>query len=81
MSLAAPTFSGLPPAVVHVAEGDPLRDEGVAYAEALVRGGGACKLTVHAGLIHHFYGLDAVILAARPALDEIVAELAEAFRV
>ncbi len=77
--LAAADFSGLPPARIHVADGDPLRDEGEAYAQALQRAGVACRLTRHAGLIHHFYGLGGVIPAARPALAAIVADLADAF--
>ena len=79
--LAAHDFAGLPPARVHVAEGDPLRDEGEAYAEALRRAGVACRLTRHAGMIHHFYGLGGVIPAARPALAAIVADLAASFAI
>ena len=58
-------FSALPPALVHAAEFDPLRDEGAAYAEALAAAGVRAELTVHAGLIHHFYGLGGVIPAGR----------------
>jgi acetyl esterase/lipase len=77
--LAAGDFAGLPPTLIHVAQGDPLHDEGVAYAAALSRAGVEAKLTRHAGLIHHFYGLGAVIPAARTALAGIVEELAAAF--
>ncbi|MDE3176658.1 MAG: alpha/beta hydrolase fold domain-containing protein, partial [Pseudomonadota bacterium] len=77
--LAAADFAGLPSARIHVAQGDPLCDEGAAYAQALQHAGVACRLTRHAGLIHHFYGLAGVIPAARPALAAIVADLADAF--
>lgn len=77
--LAASGFAGLPPALIHVAEGDPLRDEGEAYAEALQGAGVHVRLTRHAGLIHHFYGLGAVIPAARAGLAAAIAELAAAF--
>ena len=73
--LAAADFSGLAPALVHIAEGDPLRDEGEQYAQALREAGVVCRLTRHAGLIHHFYSLGGVIPAARAALAGIVAEL------
>jgi acetyl esterase/lipase len=76
--LAAADFSGLAPAIVHVADGDPLCDEGADYARKLGAAGVACRLTRHPGLIHHFYGLGAVIPAAREALAAIVAELRDA---
>jgi acetyl esterase len=77
--LAHEDFSGLAPALVHVAEGDPLCDEGAEYAERLAQAGVSCRLTRHAGLIHHFYGLGAVIPAARDGLAEIVANLKAGF--
>ena len=76
--LAASRFAGLPPALIHVAEADPLCDEGESYAQALEAAGVRVRLTRHAGLIHHFYGLGAVIPAARAALAAAIAELAEA---
>ncbi|MGO4870401.1 MAG: alpha/beta hydrolase [Roseiarcus sp.] len=77
--LRADSFSDLPPALIHVAEFDPLRDEGELYAAALARYGVRVALTTHAGLIHHFYGLGAVIPAAQAALERIGDELREAF--
>jgi acetyl esterase/lipase len=76
--LAYTDFAGLPPACVHVADGDPLHDEGVAYADALIEAGTPCKLTRHQGLIHHFYSLGAVAPRARAGLAEVVASLADA---
>jgi len=61
----------LPAAQIHVAEFDPLRDEGEAYAAALTAAGGRSELTVHAGLIHHFYGLGGVVPAAQAAFGRI----------
>jgi len=77
--LRAADFAGLPPALIHTAEYDPLRDEGALYARALERAGVRVRHFSHAGLIHHFYGLGAVIPAAREALADIGAELREAF--
>ena len=37
--LRAADFNGLPPAHIHTAEFDPLRDEGKAYSEVLERAG------------------------------------------
>ena len=64
-------FARLPPALVHVAQFDPLRDEGALYVDALARAGVSAALTVHPGLIHHFYGLGGVIPAGRVALEGI----------
>ena len=64
-------FAKLPPALVHVAEFDPLRDEGEAYAAALTAAGVRAELTVHAGLIHHFYGLGGVVPAAQAAFERV----------
>ena len=64
-------FARLPPALVHVAEYDPLRDEGEAYAAALIQAGVRADLTVHAGLIHHFYGLGGVVPAALAAFARV----------
>jgi acetyl esterase/lipase len=69
--LCAGDFASLPPAIVHVAEFDPLRDEGELYAGALTAAGVRAEVVVHAGLIHHFYGLGGVIPAARPAFERV----------
>ena len=69
----------LPPALIHTAEFDPLRDEGALYAEALSQAGVNATLSVHAGLIHHFYGLGAVIPAGQAALEGIGDELRRAW--
>jgi acetyl esterase len=74
----APELDGLPPAFIHTAEFDPLRDEGRAYADRLKQASIAVSYTCHAGMIHLFYGLSGVIPYARIALKGIGAELAAA---
>ena len=69
--LSGGDFASLPPAFVHVAEFDPLRDEGEAYAAALTQAGVRAELIVHAGLIHHFYGLGGVVPAAQAAFARV----------
>jgi acetyl esterase len=66
--LRAADFSRLPPAHIHTAEYDPVRDEGQAYAEKLVAAGVPVVYNCHAGMIHHFYGMTGVIPAADVAL-------------
>ena len=78
--LRANNFEGMPRALIHTAEFDPLRDEGELYAEALVRSGVDARLTRHAGMIHHFYGLAGVIPEAASAFERIGAELRAAWR-
>jgi acetyl esterase len=72
-----PHPSALPPALVHVAEYDPFRDEGLAYADQLNAAGIRAEATVHIGMIHYFYALPRLIPYARQALAAIGHALAE----
>jgi acetyl esterase len=70
--LFAESHADLPPADIHVAEFDPLRDEGEAYAKVLEAAGVPVTVTRHAGQIHTFFtaahlfphGLETVGVAA-----------------
>lgn len=52
--LLADSHAGLPPTFICVAENDPLRDSGVAYAEALQKAGVLMELDRGVGLIHGY---------------------------
>lgn len=72
--LLAGDHSGLPPALIQVAEHDPIRDDGVRYAEALRAAGVAVRLTEYVGMPHGYLSLPRVCRAAPQALWEICAE-------
>ncbi len=76
--LRATDFSGLPPAHIHTAEFDPVRDEGRAYADELERAGVEVRYTCHQGMIHHFYGMAGVIPYARTAVKATGAAIKQA---
>jgi acetyl esterase/lipase len=71
----AADFSGAPRTIIHTAEFDPLRDEGQDYFKRLTPLGTAVSYTCHAGMIHLFYGLGAVIPYARTAFEQIGGEI------
>ena len=61
------------PALVQVAGHDPLRDNGVRYAEALRGKGGDVTETDYPDTVHGYLGLPGVSPPAKPALDEVIA--------
>ncbi len=76
--LRAEDLSGAAPALVVVCEYDPLRDEGVAYAERLQAAGVPVRLSEYQGMIHGFFRLGSVIDRARDVLDESALALRDA---
>jgi acetyl esterase len=66
--------------VIHLAEYDPFRDEGLAYAEKARSSGVTVACRVHPGMIHYFYAMPQAVPYARRALDEIAQDLARLLR-
>ena len=73
--LRAPSLSGLPPAHIHTAGFDILREEGKAYADALERAGVKVRHVCHEHMIHHFYAMAGAIPYARTALKAMGADI------
>ena len=75
--LQAGDLAGVAPAVVAVAQFDPLRDEGVAYAEKLTAAGVPTVLLRCEGVIHGFLGLGDFLPPAKAATSDVHAALAK----
>jgi len=75
--LRAVDLVGLPPAVVHTAELDPLRDEGERYAARLRAAGVPVVLRRWAGLVHGFFLMGAAIDRTGDVLAAIGRDLRE----
>lgn len=69
--LRALNVAGLPTAIIHTAEYDPMRDEGNAYARKLLAAGVAVEHVCHDGMIHNFHAMGAVLPQARLVLSQI----------
>jgi acetyl esterase len=69
--LRATRFAGLPAAIIHTAEFDPMRDEGNAYAGKLVAAGVEVEHICHDGMIHNFHALGAILPQGRLVLHQI----------
>jgi acetyl esterase len=72
--LLAASHTGLPPALIQVGEHDPLRADGVAYAEALRAAGVPVRLTEYVGMPHGYLNFPGLCRLAPQALAEITAE-------
>lgn len=62
--------SGVAPALVVTAGYDPLKDEGIAYADKLKKAGVAATHENYAGMVHGFFAMTAVSTAARDAVKK-----------
>jgi acetyl esterase len=69
--LRATRLTGLPPAIIHTAEFDPMRDEGNAYARKLLAAGVAVEHVCHDGMVHNFHAMGAILPQAQLVLSQI----------
>jgi len=77
--LRSADLSRLPPATVIMAEFDPLRDEGVAFAQALERAGNTVHAFVAPGMIHGFFSMFQFVPDAVAYIDDAGERLKAAF--
>lgn len=75
----AAMLRGLPPATVILAQIDPLRSEGEAYAHRLQNAGVRTTWKVYPGVTHEFFGMGAVVDEAMQAEQQAASALKEAF--
>jgi cation diffusion facilitator CzcD-associated flavoprotein CzcO/acetyl esterase/lipase len=68
-------LAGLPPAYVVTCEFDPLRDEGVAYAEAMAAAGVPVEQLKARGHFHMTYAMVDVIITGAPGRDQMARAL------
>ena len=78
--LGAPDLAGLPPALVMTAEFDPLRDEGIAYAERLTAAGVPVEHLHADDQMHGFLLVDRAIARAGELIDHLADALAAGAR-
>jgi acetyl esterase len=73
--LFAPDLTGAPPAIVVVAECDPLRDEAIAYAGLLEHFGVPVEVLEAEGMLHGFLRMGHVIPDAMDIVDDVASHL------
>ncbi|MGY1846739.1 MULTISPECIES: alpha/beta hydrolase fold domain-containing protein [unclassified Blastococcus] len=76
--LLAADHGGLPPALVQVAEHDPIRDDGLRYAETLRAARVPVRATTYVGMPHGYLAFPRLCRSAPQALAELCAELSSA---
>jgi acetyl esterase/lipase len=78
--LRAPSLAGLPTAIIHTAEFDPMRDEGNAYAHRLLVAGVAVDHVCHDGMVHNFHAMGAILPQAQAVLSQIGGQIRRVLR-
>jgi acetyl esterase/lipase len=72
-------LQGLPSATVITAEIDPLRSEGMLYADRLEKARVRVSYANYPGVTHEFFGMGAVLPDAKKAVEQVAADLRAAF--
>jgi acetyl esterase/lipase len=67
------------PALIIVGECDPLRDDGITYAEYLRSAGNAVELASYPGMVHPFFSMGGAVDAGRRAVTQAAGALKRAF--
>jgi acetyl esterase len=73
--LRAESLANLPPAIVITAEYDPLRDEGIAYAERLHAAGVQVTQRHYEDMFHDFFSFVNLIDAGNEAVEQVGTEI------
>ena len=76
--LRNPDLTGLPPAFVLTMEYDPLRDQGVAYGDAMRNAGNHVESITYPGLFHGCFGMEEMVDAAKVPFADAVAAVRSA---
>ena len=78
--LEAPDVEGVCPALVLLAECDPVVDDGIAYADRLRMAGVTVDLEIYRGVTHDFMKMGRVLPEASQALDAAAQALQQAWK-
>ncbi|MDE1152320.1 MAG: alpha/beta hydrolase [Micavibrio sp.] len=77
--LYAKSHAGLPPATIILAQIDPLRSDGEAYAERLIAAAVPVSIKLYTGVTHEFFGMVGLVNEATEAMNHAAADLRAAF--
>ncbi|ATU72344.1 lipase [Komagataeibacter rhaeticus] len=78
--ICAPSLAGLAPAVIGLAQCDPLHDEGTGYAAAMQQAGSPARTRTWRGTVHGFLNFYSVLPAGREAIHYGAGALRAALR-
>ncbi len=79
LNLLGAKLDGLPPTTIILAQIDPLHDDGLGLADKMRAAGDTVDLKEYAGVTHEFFGMGAVVPAAKAAEDYVAGKLKAAF--